>query len=174
MSAIIDSTQVPNFPKIPLRRQSAYGSMPIDFTRIDSIKYTQKLMNKLNAILRELSELDEQRESCEYQIGYYTNLLAMAHRSPADTADEDYDDSFDDYYTRYNITQRYKMEVYWFNTLEDEKRNLGLIDTEILILEEKKRDLTTHLKNVYAQYETYLNKNMNSTTEAETTPQTSI
>jgi hypothetical protein len=148
MAATTPETTIPNFPRVPLRRQSAYGAA-IDFSRLDVVKYSQKMMKELTSVLTRLADLEEERDSCDYQIGYYTNLLAASRSPPSDTADEDYDDFFDDYYTRYNVSQRYKMEVYWYNTLQDEKFHMGSICAEIDYLQGIKQDLTLHMKTVY-------------------------
>lgn len=147
-----NTVQVPDFPRIPLRRQSAYGAA-IDFSRLNMVEYSQKMMKKLTSVLNKLTDLEEERERCDYQIGYYTNLLNMSRASPSDTADEDYDDFFDDYYTKYNVSQRYRMETCWYNTLQDEKIHMGSICAEIDYLHGEKQDITDHMNNIYKYVE---------------------
>ena len=157
MTATTNTVQVADFPMIPLRRESAYGAA-IDFSRLNVIEYSQKMMKELTSVLNKLTDLEEERDNCDYQIGYYTNLLDMSRASPSDTADEDYDDFFDEYYTRYNITQRYKLETGWFSSIEDEKIRMGNICAEIDYLENIKRDLTLHMNTIYNYVEKQYNQ----------------
>jgi hypothetical protein len=143
------NTEIPNFPMIPLRRQTAIGAVPIDFTRVDLSKYIANLTKKFTKLTNKLWYLNNEKDRCEYQIGYYTNLIACNRGNPADVSDEDYEDYYDSFYTRLSIEQRYRIELQWQKQLEDEKFILGDICAEIEFLESQKHDLDIEIRRIY-------------------------
>lgn len=138
----------PAFPMIPLRRQSAHGSMlPNTVTIQDTIQKATGIIQKIQKILKKLSILEEEREMCDYQIGYYAEMLNHPDENPFETP---YDDDRRQYFMtprHYNdLTNRYNVYNRWEKSIEDEKFKLGDICVQAEILGSQKYELEKELR----------------------------
>lgn len=138
----------PTFPMIPLRRQSAHGSMlPNTVTIQDTIQKATDIIQKIQKILKKQSILEEEREMCDYQIGYYAEMLNNKDDNPFETP---YEDERREYFMtprHYNdLTTRYNVYNRWEKAIEDEKFKLGDISAEFDILGTQKYELEKELR----------------------------
>lgn len=143
----------PNFPRIPLRRQSAYGAAPLDFTKKETIDYTKKIMNEFTEVSEKLLELQESKMFQESQMKYYTDLLEASQDPTIEPEDPIYEDyNFrPEFYPRYTPNQRYNIQHYWQTQLEDAKFELGCCCADIYAHDRKYYQLSQELNRIQHQ-----------------------